>query len=69
MSLHPARSGNHLVALLGTLAIVALAAVNCDPDTGPNPSARITLSATVDGATWQASTPKHGVPPYANWYP
>ncbi len=66
MSPRTARFRHRLAVLLGTLA---LATVNCDPDTGPNPAARITMTATIDGAAWQASTANHGAPPYANWFP
>ncbi len=69
MPLRTALNRSNLATTAAALAVVVLAALNCDPGTEPRRSAFITMSATIDGAGWVATTPKHGVPPYANWYP
>jgi hypothetical protein len=69
MALPIARNRHQLAAIAAMLAAALLTVVDCDSGTAPNPSARISMSATIDGAAWIAATPKHGTPPYASYYP
>jgi hypothetical protein len=68
MPAHPRSIRSHLTAILVVLPLAASILADCGVGTGPTPAAHISISATINGTAWVASTASHGVPPYATWY-
>ncbi len=69
MTLRSRPRSRRLTAYAVTLAVILGVTATCQSNTEPRPAASITMSATIDGAAWIATRPKHGVPPYANYTP
>ncbi len=67
MTLRPSPRARRVAAAGSTLAVLLGVTATCQSNTEPRPAASITMSATIDGAAWVATRPKHGVPPYANY--